>query len=157
LVTVHLKTSKHSEQQYTLTVSNVKDRAHNPNTIEPNSTFQYEYVDVTKPTIVAVTAPVEDSVHVTFSEPVEKSSAENVSNYSISGGVTIESAVLDADLITVHLKTSKHSEQQYTLTVSNVRDRANNPNTIEPNSTFQYEYVDVTKPTIVAVTAPVED
>ncbi|NOZ61223.1 MAG: hypothetical protein GXO74_06040, partial [Calditrichaeota bacterium] len=151
LVTVHLKTSKHSEQQYTLTVNNVKDRANNPNTIEPNSAVQYEYVDVTKPTIVAVTAPVEDSVHVTFSEPVEKTSAENVSNYSIPGGITIESAVLDADLVTVHLKTSKHSEQQYTLTVNNVKDRANNPNTIKPNSQYTYEFNDHTPPEIIAV------
>ncbi|NOZ61592.1 MAG: T9SS type A sorting domain-containing protein [Calditrichaeota bacterium] len=156
LVTVHLKTSKHSEQQYTLTVSNVKDRANNPNTIAPNSTFQYEYTDLTRPFIVSVQALFEDSVDVTFSEPMEKTSAENIENYSISDSIEIFSAILDSDLLTVHLKTSKHKEQKYTLTVSNIKDRANNPNSIRENTTANYVYVDRTPPSVVKAEALVD-
>ncbi len=156
LTTVELTTTVHAEGNYTITVINVKDRANNPNTIDPNNSLNYTYGDNTKPMIVSVQIEKEDTVVVKFSEPVDQTTAEEKNNYSISGGIEIYSAVLVSDS-TVKITTSAHLEQEYTLTVKKVKDRANNPNTIVPNSTFLYEYFDTTPPTIVDAQAQVEN
>ncbi|MBL7093193.1 Ig-like domain-containing protein, partial [candidate division KSB1 bacterium] len=149
--TVHLATSKHLEQGYTLTVSNVRDRAANPNTILPNSTYGYQYIDTTPPELVAAQMLSENKVTVTFSEPVEQASAEAEANYSITNNISIVAAVLQQDLVTVELTTSVHAEGDYSVSVSNVKDRATNPNIIVPNSSVNYNYVDTVKPTIASV------
>ncbi|MBC8182337.1 Ig-like domain-containing protein [candidate division KSB1 bacterium] len=149
--TVHLATSKHIEQPYTLTVNNVKDRAANPNAIQSNSTYSYQYNDTTPPELVSAQAPLENKATVTFNEPVEQGSAETSANYTISNNISVVSASLQPDLVTVELTTSVHAEGDYTVSVSNVRDRATNPNTIAPNSSVNYAYVDGTKPTIASV------
>ena len=100
-------------------------------------------VDTTPPTILSVTANGDPSkVTILFSEPVEESSATDLSNYSIDSGITISSASLGADLKTVTLTTSFHSEGlTSTLTVSNVRDRASTPNVIAPNTQMNYTFL----------------
>ena len=133
-----------------MTVSNVRDRANNPNSILPNSPVSYQYNDVTKPILLAAQTTAENKVKITFSEPVEKVSAETKVNYTISNNIVVQSANLLADLVTVELTTKVHAEGNYTLTVSNVKDRAINPNTINAGSTANYTYVDITKPTILA-------
>jgi hypothetical protein len=100
-------------------------------------------VDTTPPTILSITASGDPSkVTILFDEPVEESSATDISNYSIDSGITISSASLGADLKVVTLTTSIHSEgPTYTLTVSNVRDRASTPNVIAPNTQMNYTFV----------------
>ncbi|GAG86512.1 unnamed protein product, partial [marine sediment metagenome] len=73
---------------------------------------------VTKQTLADTTAPTIDSVwvfsqttvEVVFSEPVEQTSAETVSNYAIDQGVSISSATLQGDTETVVLTVSTLSE-----------------------------------------------
>lgn len=86
--------------------------------------------DAAPPTLVsAAGAPSFDYITVVFSEPMDKASAETVSNYSLSGGVTISAASLAAapgDHV-LTLTTSKQAEgAQLTLTVNNVKDLAGN-------------------------------
>ncbi len=154
--TVHLITTPHHPGVYTITVNNVKDLATQPNTIEPNSSYNYQFIpdDTTSPMITAVEILDATHIDITFSEEIEKTSAETVQNYQINNGITILQANLDANNRTVHLVTTNHSSGvTYTLTVTNIKDRASHPNYISPNSTWQYSYYeqDLTPPTIYSV------
>jgi hypothetical protein len=154
---VRLTTTAHQEKLYTLIVSNIKDRAAPPNTIITQSSFKYEYVDKTAPTIVNVQAHVDTMIEVIFSEDLEKESSENITNFAINNGILVKQAVLKADLKTVFLLTSPHHENRYTITIHNIKDKAKTPNKISYNSTFGYEYVDTTAPKIVDVVLEGED
>jgi hypothetical protein len=141
---IHINTTPHQPGSYMITVNNVKDLASNP--IEPNSSKSYQFIpdDTTSPTITNV--QILDATHVdlSFSEGIEKSSAQNVQNFIINNGITILQANLDQNSRTVHLVTSSHqSGTIYILTVNNICDQASQPNYIVPNSTTQYTYVEV--------------
>lgn len=76
------------------------------------------------PELVAVTPNGETQIDVIFSEPLDEPSAETASNYSISNGVQVLGAILDANQTTVHLITSVHERNRtHTLSVSNVKDK----------------------------------
>ncbi|MFZ5939588.1 MAG: LamG-like jellyroll fold domain-containing protein [Bacteroidota bacterium] len=87
--------------------------------------------DVTKPTLVYISS-FGDSTTVTvgFSERVDKTTAETMTNYAINYGIVVSGAVLLDDQKSVVLTTSKMLEQPYLLTVKNVKDLAATPNTI---------------------------
>lgn len=53
--------------------------------------------DVTAPEIISVNAPAPEKIEITFSEPMDQISAENVGNYSLSDGLTVKSAALSDD------------------------------------------------------------
>ena len=74
--------------------------------------------------VVSINTPTTTSVVVVFTEPMDSVSAQLLGNYGISGGVTITSAVLQADNRTVLLTTSALGTTSYTLTISNVKTRA---------------------------------
>ncbi len=67
---------------------------------------------------------------VRFTELVEAASAVVAANYTLNGGASVQSASLLDDGQTVVLKTTPLTLLNYTLLVSNVRDRATTPNTI---------------------------
>jgi hypothetical protein len=100
--------------------------------------------DNTAPTMVSVKAAGDpNQVTVVFSEAVEGASAESAANYAIDQGVAVSAAALGSGLQTITLTVSALSEDvDYTLTVSNVRDRAASPNTIAANSQAAFQYVD---------------
>jgi hypothetical protein len=85
---------------------------------------------------------------------VEGASAESAANYSIDQNITVSASVLGSDLKTVTLTTSGLSEDvDYTLTVNNVRDRANSPNTIAANSQAVFQYtaqLEITNTTVAS-------
>jgi hypothetical protein len=90
--------------------------------------------DTTAPTVVSVNGGLVGSttIVVTFSEPVDPTSAQNTANYQLQGpgGLTITSAVLGADGKTVTLTLSgARSNANYSLVVSGVKDLAETPNT----------------------------
>ncbi len=88
--------------------------------------------DFIPPTVKYVTSNGDNStVVIEFSERVNKASAENISNYTFYGEATVLAAKLGVDLKTVILSTSTLSEQSYTLTIENVKDRANASNTMQ--------------------------
>ena len=86
--------------------------------------------DVTPPKLVTARGSIAfDAVTVTFSEPMDSTTAQSAANYKFSGGLTVSAAVLQAapnDNVVV-LTTSKQAEAtKYTLTVSNVKDQPGN-------------------------------
>jgi len=67
--------------------------------------------------------------------------AENVANYSIDQGITIDSITLIGDKKTVVLKTSDlTSGNDYTITINNVQDVSFTPNQIADNTTTIVSY-----------------
>lgn len=92
--------------------------------------------DTVRPTIVRAVNEGPNRVLVSFSEPVDSVTGLNPANYALSSAVTISAANLFAgDVRTVALTTSALvNGNSYTLTVNNVRDTANTPNTILANS-----------------------
>ncbi|HDP98430.1 MAG TPA: T9SS type A sorting domain-containing protein [bacterium] len=153
---VRIHTTNHIPGFYTLTINGVKDQAKSPNYIADSSKYDYEYVDITPPSILMVQALIENRVDIYFSELVEQSSAETISNYQINNGIKIDSAAISSDSSIVHIFTSSHKPGNYILVVNNIRDRAANPNTIQAHSYFAYKYVDITPPSIDSV-AVVDD
>jgi len=92
-------------------------------------------VDSTPPVIARIESSDPEKVVVTFSKPVEQSSAEATANYTIAPGARILSASLGEDRATVTLATSPLlAGVTYALTVSNVKDRARKPNVIASHS-----------------------
>jgi lysophospholipase L1-like esterase len=91
--------------------------------------------------VIARAGPVTNlsQVPIVFSKPVADSSA-NLANFSISGGLTITSAVLDATTKrTVTLTTSPQTPGVvYTLTVNGVRDRTASQTPIAPGSMVNF-------------------
>lgn len=79
--------------------------------------------DNTPPEVHRVEADGNNKVEVKFSEYVDEATAENTSNYVISDGITVQSAVLQEDGQTVFLNTSPLSSGiDYNLSVSNVQN-----------------------------------
>ena len=117
-----------------------KDNAGNLSLTAATGTFR-TLADTVAPVVSNVSITGATGLEVVFSEPVEELSAEEMSNYQINHGVAVLSADLQSDLLTVELITSPHEEGiTYTMTINNVRDRAVEPNTIPPNSTYMYEF-----------------
>jgi hypothetical protein len=80
--------------------------------------------DTRPPAIASIAAEGDPTaVTVVFDEPVEKTSAETASNYSIDNSIAVSAAALQSDGITVLLKTASLGENvTYTLTVTGVKD-----------------------------------
>ncbi|HVR79542.1 MAG TPA: ThuA domain-containing protein [Acidimicrobiia bacterium] len=93
--------------------------------------------DTTAPTLIGAEGSG-NTVLVEFDEPVDQASAENLSSYSLDGGVSITDAVLGGDLKTVTLTTGDLGDGDYTLTVSGVIDRSNAGNEVAPGSTASF-------------------
>jgi hypothetical protein len=73
------------------------------------------------------------TITVTFDQPMETSSAENLSNYQLNSsaeGSVITNATANGTTVSLQLS-GPLPWTYYTLTVSGVRDRAETPNTIE--------------------------
>lgn len=77
------------------------------------------------------------NVVVVFSEPVTEASATNLANYSLSPGAVILSAQLTAPNQVLLLISGFDVQLDYTLTVGNVLDHADNPNGLVPGSTVR--------------------
>lgn len=107
-------------------------------------------VDNTPPTVVSAAgtgftllankafSPNTNKIDVTFSEPVDATTAQNVANYALTGtAVTVSSAVRDVSVPSVvHLTLSGNIAAQvaaFVVTVTNVKDLSNN--TIVANGT----------------------
>ena len=125
---VTLNTSPHTGmQQYTLTVQNLTDLAGNLISPDHNAVQYIFESDITPPEVTEVVPTNTQSIIIKFSERVEPNSAKNKNNYAISNNISINTVQLLPDTSGVLLKTSKHSpDVDYTILVSNVKDRAGN-------------------------------
>ena len=91
------------------------------------------------PSVESVSASGNSSeVVVTFDEPVERASSENLSSYDLHPGIDILDALLTGDQRTVILSTTPQRDRRtYRLTISGVHDRAASPNS---QSSLQISY-----------------
>jgi hypothetical protein len=105
-----------SKSSYDVTVStSVEDLNGNFLVGPPSNTVFFAGQSTTITDAVAIS---NTSVKVTFSNDVEQSAAETVSNYSIPG-LTVSNAVRDGGVYAiVYLTTSAHEDVNYTLTVT---------------------------------------
>lgn len=97
-------------------------------------------IDSTPPTIQSITAISATEVDVQFSEGVDPTTAQNTTNYTIDGSISVTNATLDADNSLVHLTTSTLTNgTTYTVTINNVEDV--NSNLIAGGSLDTFEYL----------------
>jgi len=134
---------------YTLTVNNILDTLVPPIMVAPNTTKAFRAPSA--PTINSATCTTLTEVRVGFSKPVDATTAADVGNYAISGGITVTGATI-VNTTTVSLATSAMvGSMQYTLTVNNVLDTLVPPLMITPNSTKAFTGAE--GPTISTATA----
>jgi len=88
--------------------------------------------DITPPEVTGAVLLDSVTLKISFSEPLEETSAEDINNYSINNNITVNSATLNVSVVT--LTTSAHSPGEYTVTVFNVKDLAGNQITSNSNS-----------------------
>ncbi len=105
--------------------------------------------DLVAPLILSAQNPGRaDAVAITFSKPVDPVSATRLSNYQVFDGITVLGATLDPSGQIVLLQTSPQTlGGSYAVVVSNIRDRADQPNEIDPDSRAEFSYQVVSLPT----------
>ncbi len=97
--------------------------------------------DTTAPTVVAAIAASDTQIDVIFSEAISVSRSEDSANYQIDLGISVISATLNEDGRTVNLIVSPlTADTAYTVSVSNIEDRAQTPNTIAVQSSTGFTY-----------------
>ncbi len=111
---------------YQVTINNTVDTT--------NSTLVYLTVlpDVIPPNLTLITAAA-NQVVVTFSKPVDPSTSANAANYSISGGITVLSAVqnpANPAQVTLTTDVAMNFGTVYTLAVNGVNGRFGNPSRV---------------------------
>lgn len=87
------------------------------------------YVDLVAPKLLSATPIGLTTLDLLFDEPLEAASANTAANYSINGGVSVASALLDPQNTSlVHLTTSAAMTnlQNYTVTANAIKDLAGN-------------------------------
>ena len=92
--------------------------------------------DTTPPTINSANASNETTVGMIFSEGLDQTTAETMSNYVILPALTISDATLQNNNQVILTTASQESGTAYTITVNNVEDL--NGNVILPNSTVNF-------------------
>jgi len=108
---------------------------------EPSSVSSAEFniqPDTVPPFLLSVVADISrQSLLVNFSEPVERQSAELISNYHVDQGVTVIQALLLQNERQVLLQMSGlFAGLSYTLAINNIHDQAFPPNTIAADTRF---------------------
>jgi sialate O-acetylesterase len=93
----------------------------------PASPFRTYFADTAIPQIADAIGADSGTVTIRFSERVTVGSVIDLSNYQISDGVTMSSAMIQPDLMTVVLQTSPlPKNNRYFLALSGIKDLANN-------------------------------
>lgn len=140
---VFLTTLSQTNVDYTLTIAGIEDRAGNVIDSTASTVFSgISAADNEPPRVVGSASISNNKVIVTFSEAMDKATAEIPEHYSIIEAgedgivrsitpqravVMVQSASLDAnDPTVVTLTTLSQSDLEYQLTVTNVRDLAGN-------------------------------
>lgn len=108
--------------------------------------------DTTKPYITSSLITADARIELMFSESVDRSSAENKSNYSINKNLVIKSVSLSPDNRKVTITTGQQTAATvYTLTVKNVRDLSGNIMDTRTDLHFG-SVVDKTLPVVTQIT-----
>lgn len=154
---VHLTTTSHAPQKlYVLRISSLRDASADSNVIVPNSSYSYLYepADAVPPTIAMVRVIDIQHLEISYSEPVDGSSAINPSSYALSSGKVLAvkpgAAAHQYELEVEPLATGRI----LILLVSGVMDGAGN--TIAANSSYAFSYGQIAaepRPAVTGVTA----
>ncbi|MBN1781603.1 Ig-like domain-containing protein [bacterium] len=148
--TVYLKTDEHQAGvQYAVQVANVKDLAGNA-IATSSKTYSLPAQDTKAPLVQSVDLIGDQIVVVTFSEPVEASTARLLSNYTINNGITVQRITLSASSQEVHLETTVHPKGAYQLSVKNIKDLSNNTMVASTHS-YSYSPLDSDPPQLIQV------
>ena len=104
------------------------------------------FIDTIPPTIASAIAVITTEVDVDFNEPLDLTSAQLTSNYTVDNGVAVLAAVVDSsDPSLVHLTVSPLSNgTTYQLTVNGVEDASSNP-TVNERANFTYYLIQVAR------------
>jgi hypothetical protein len=97
--------------------------------------------DTTKPMVMDGVYNSATSITVVYSEPVTMATATDVSNYVLTPGVTVTSAVQSTSLdsVTLTFTPALANGTLYTVDISNVADTSANANVMDPfNTTFYF-------------------
>jgi len=95
--------------------------------------------DTTRPVLFTAGNLTSNSVQIVFNEPVEPATGTNAVNYFINNNVAITAATLGDSPRTIILTTSTLARgNNYTVTVSNVRDRSVARNAVVAGSQFTF-------------------
>ncbi len=101
--------------------------------------------DVTPPQLQAAWVDYTlTNIHLQFSEPMDPATTQDPLNYTVSGGVTVQSATLEAGGLDLTLVTTPMTPgATYTLSVAGVLDRAEPVgNLLSPNPTLRSFHLD---------------
>ena len=101
--------------------------------------------DTSPLTLAGASIADNSTIQLSYNKEVEKGTgangSENISNYSIDQGISVNSVTLIGDKKTVIINTSTlTSGNTYTITVNNVQDVSQTPNVIASNSTIEASY-----------------
>lgn len=128
-----------SSTQYILTVDN------------STKSFVSPSVDTTKPRIINFHAASKYWLSITFSEPVDSSSATDLKNYSVNNGLYMYRADLSNDGRTVTIQTTEqNANTKYTFVAYNIADQAGN--VMDP-ATYTFGDEDQSAPTVKKITS----
>lgn len=86
-----------------------------------------ESQDIHGPTVIAVEPIISTNIKVMFDEAVDKTTAEEIGNYSIDNGIVIEDINQHSFLkAQVNLTVSQLTDNNYIMTIKNVTDKVGN-------------------------------
>ncbi len=95
--------------------------------------------DTTAPTVLWAITPSPNRIRLRFSEPMAAATASVAGNFTVTGGVTVTGAALEADPQSVLLTvTGLNYAETYTVTVKALLDQAATPNVVAPGSTVSF-------------------
>jgi hypothetical protein len=100
-----------------------------------------EILDLSPPVLSGANVISTNQVDAVFNEAVTALSAENIGNYSISSGISIASATLDAinpSLVHLALVNNLANGNSYNLTTNNISDLAGN---VSGNLSLNFQYL----------------
>jgi hypothetical protein len=151
---VWLTTYRHQRGIYKVTASNIKDMAAKPNTLtQGQASYSYQPPDTSAPKLLLVKAQTETMIELTFSEQLDRTTAQDIIHYMVNNGVVVEKAILDADMIRVYLQTTKQPAGQNKVTVSGLKDASSVGNSIPSavSMTYDFNNLDRTPPVVQEV------
>ena len=124
LRTVTLVTSLQAPQTaYTVTLNNIQDQTE-PAALTIPANSQVTFTSPAPPALLRASGRSNRTqIDLVFSKPMSPDSATNTAHYALSGGLTVDSATISGDRLTVTLLTSEQTEgAPYTVTASDIDD-----------------------------------
>ncbi len=106
-----------------------------------NSDDVQETADINGPNIVSAEPIINTNIKILFNEDVDQTTAENIDNYTLNNGVTVESATQHAfNKAQVNLTVSQMGANDYVLTVLNMKDVLGN---VTDEQSYDFAYLGI--------------